>query len=93
MTITVEYFAQALTIAGVASESLSFDGPVALSEFVAELARRHGPKLRELLLSGNELSRTVIFAVDDQQVPPGENAMLQGGERVLIVPPISGGQP
>ena len=92
MNLTVEYFAQARAVAGVAMDGVSLSSPATLRDLIAELVRRHGPKLESLLLPGGELSRTVIFAVGESQVPPGENIKLSDGDHVVIIPPISGGR-
>jgi MoaD family protein len=90
VTITVEYFAQARLIAGSATETIALDGSLTLLELVRELTRRH-PQLASLLLPGGQLSRSVLFAIGERQIGPGENVALSDGDRVLIVPPISGG--
>ncbi len=91
MNITVEYFAQARMIAASATETVSLDGLPTLDDLVQELAHRH-PHLASLLLPGGQLSHSVLFAIGERQVWPGENVALNDGDHVLIVPPISGGE-
>ena len=89
--VTFEYFAQARAAAGgQAREVVSIAPGTALPELVRRLAAKHGSKLSALLLGS---PGSTIIAVDGTQVSPGDDIKLRGGETVMIIPPISGGQP
>lgn len=87
--IIVEYFAHArAAVGGQARETLSVAADAGLREIIHCLAEKHGSKLSALLLAPS-----TIIAVDGVQISPGDDPTLAGGETVMIIPPISGGQP
>lgn len=90
MSVTVEYFAQARLISGSATETVALDGLPTLQDLITELTHRH-PHLAPLLMPDGQLSRSVLFAVNDRQALPGENVAIEDGDHVVIVPPVSGG--
>ena len=88
--ITIEYFAQARAAAGgQARETMAVAPGVPLAEVIHKLAEKHGPKLSALLLAS---PRSTIIAIDGSQVSSTDDVKLRGGETVMIIPPISGGQ-
>jgi molybdopterin converting factor small subunit len=92
MKIHVEYFAQARGAAGCSSESVELASNATLLSLVEILAAQRGAKLASLLLnSDGSLSRQVMFTVGDSQISPTAVVNLAHGDRVTIVPPISGG--
>lgn len=91
MTVTVEYFAQARTLAGQAAEVLDSPADLSFRALLQTIAQRH-PALSPMLFKNDEPSRTTLFSINDVQVRPGENPEVHNGDRVTIVPPISGGQ-
>jgi sulfur-carrier protein len=86
--ITVEYFAQARAASGQAREVVSIAAGTALSDVSRRFAETHDPKLAALLLAPS-----TIIAVDGAQISPSDDIKLRGGETIMIIPPISGGQP
>jgi len=93
--VTVEYFAQARAAAGgTAREQLSIAAGAALADIVGQIARNHGQRMTALLFGPNgSISPSIILAVDGVQVSPADEILLRGGETIMIIPPISGGQP
>jgi molybdopterin converting factor small subunit len=88
--VTVEFFAQAREAAGCAAETVDLGADATLLTLARTLVEKHGPRMAQLLLEpGGELSRHVLFTVGDVQVSGA--ATLADGDRVTIVPPISGG--
>jgi MoaD family protein len=92
MRVHVEYFAQAREATGRAGESVTLTDGATLVDLVLTLAAAHGPNLARLVLEPDGgLSRHILFTVGDAQAPPGAAVRLADGDRVTIVPPISGG--
>ncbi|KAL5526928.1 hypothetical protein ACEPAF_8655 [Sanghuangporus sanghuang] len=96
-TITVLYFAAALTATGTASETIEL--PIAssssskdstspgfpLSALAELLSRRHaGTNLDKILKSSQ-------WSVDAEMIDDPESVLLQGGEEVAVICPVSGG--
>ena len=93
--VTVEYFAQARAAAGdKPRETLTITAGIHLVDVVRQIARQHGQRMAALLLaSDGTVTPSIIVAVDGVQVSPGDDVRLRGGETIMIMPPISGGQP
>jgi molybdopterin converting factor small subunit len=93
--VTVEYFAQARAAAGDRlRETVAIAGGSSLADLVRWLAQTHGSRMQALLLGPSAaVSPSIIIAVNGVQASPGDDVRLHGGETVMIMPPISGGQP
>ena len=92
MWVRVEFFAQARDAAGRSGESVPLAENATLLDLARTLATKHGPRLGQLLLGPDGgLSRHVLFTVADSHVSRGATLALADGDRVTIVPPISGG--
>jgi molybdopterin synthase sulfur carrier subunit len=91
MKIQIEYFAQARDAAGCASETVELGDGATLLGMVKLVASKHGPRLARLLLDHDELAKQTIFTVGDHHVLAARDAALSDGDRVTIIPPISGG--
>ena len=92
MIVFVEYFAQARDVAGCPREAVELAGTATLIDLVKVLATRHGPRMAALLLGPDGgVSRQVILTVGDVHVLSGQGVVLSDGDRVTVVPPISGG--
>ena len=91
MIATIEYFGPARDAAGSARESIEFVPPCPAVEFVERIARERGGRLASLLLIDGRLSRSVLLSVGDRQVGRDDAVLLQDGDEVLIIPPVSGG--
>lgn len=82
--IDVLYFAKSAEIAGVRSETISVPQEIKASELWKELESLH-PGLADV-------RNQVIFAVRQEYVELGDQQLLlQPGDEVAIIPPISGG--
>src|SRR5262249_51316715 len=92
MRIHVEYFAQAREAAGCPGESVTLTDGATLVDLVLALAAAHGSRLAQLLLDPDGgPSRHILFTIGDCHAAPGATLSLTDGDRVTIVPPISGG--
>ncbi|KAL5526111.1 hypothetical protein ACEPAG_7449 [Sanghuangporus baumii] len=95
-TITVLYFAAALTATGTSSETIELPIPSSpskdstspgfqLSALTELLSRRHaGTNLDRIL-------KTSQWSVDAEMVDDPESVFLKGGEEVAVICPVSGG--
>src|SRR5260221_6793886 len=92
---TVEYFAQARAAAGdKARETVAVAAGTPLAELVRRLAGVHGSRMASLVLGPDgAVSSSIILAVDGVQVSPEDEFRLRGGATIMIMPPISRGQP
>ena len=76
---TVKYFSFVRERLGISEEEIDFEGTVKdLKDFLAE---RH-PELKEVIDS-------LRIAVNEEYA--SENTQIKGGDRVAIIPPVSGG--
>lgn len=92
MKITVEYGAQARAAAGAASECVEVPPGCDLRGLARQLAERHGPAFRDLLLDQAGQPRPSNLAVlGEEMVRWDEPRPLRDGEVVTILSPISGG--
>ncbi|KAH9902784.1 hypothetical protein C8Q73DRAFT_785417 [Cubamyces lactineus] len=98
-TITVLYFAAASTATGLTTEQVALppasesasesdnarSSGLPLSALADLLAARHpGTKLQEVLAQSQ-------WAVDEEMVDDPAQVVLQGGEEVAVICPVSGG--
>lgn len=87
-TITVLYFASAKTAVSLSSESVELPrSPFMLSELPAFLLERHPAAAGEL---SGVLSRSAL-AVNEEIEDQPEKRILQSGDTVAVLPPVSGG--
>lgn len=92
MKVTVKYLAQAREAAGRSSEVVELDGPTTLHDLVVLLARAHGAAFARLALDASGCPHaSLLVAIGDEQVRPGDARKLAAGETVTIMTPISGG--
>jgi len=66
-----------------------------IGDLIDQLAKKYGPKFRSLLLDPKtgELQYGIIVSLNDQDVRAMKSLMtpLKNGDRVSLLPPISGG--
>jgi molybdopterin converting factor small subunit len=88
----VHYLAQVREAAGRATEHLDLERSCSITEFIAEVARRGGERLRQLLLDGQgERQSSLLLFVGDNQVPAGQTVFLRDGDVVTVLSPMAGG--
>ncbi|XP_010132793.1 PREDICTED: molybdopterin synthase sulfur carrier subunit-like, partial [Buceros rhinoceros silvestris] len=82
--VSVLYFARSAELAGVRSETLSVPRQITSLQLWEEIVKVH-PRLADI-------QDQVIFAVRQEYVLLGDQLLvLQSGDEVAIIPPISGG--
>jgi len=92
MLITVEFAAQAKEAAGTATEEIEVPSPYGVQEIAEIVCRCRGDNLREVLLDEEgALHRSVLVLVNDSQVFHDESPEFREGDRVMFLPPVSGG--
>lgn len=92
MRVTVEYFGPAREAVGVASETIELDQQFTVAALVRRIAQTHGSRMAGLLLTNGEPSRSLLLAVNEQQVESIERTILSDGDVLSIIPPVSGGE-
>jgi len=90
MRVTVEYFGPAREATGVATEEVDCTPPCSTEDLVTRIARDRGGRLASLLLRDDRLSPALLLSVNDQQVA-GASTLLNDGDLIAIIPPVSGG--
>ena len=92
MKVTVRYLAQAREAAGRSGEEIELDGPITVHDLVVRLARQHGSAFARMALDPSGCPHpSLLVAVGDEQVRPGDPRVLAAGETVTLMTPISGG--
>lgn len=92
MKVTVKYSAQARVATGLSSEEIELDEPTTVHDLVIRLSRQHGSAFRRLALDANGCPHpSLLVAIGDQQVRPGDHRKVVQGETITILTPISGG--
>ncbi|XP_071436861.1 uncharacterized protein [Pithys albifrons albifrons] len=82
--VSVLYFARSAELAGLRCESLSVPRHITSLQLWEEIVKAH-PRLAVI-------QDQVVFAVRQEYVPLGDQLLiLQSGDEVAIIPPISGG--
>ncbi|HEX3146985.1 MAG TPA: MoaD/ThiS family protein [Gemmataceae bacterium] len=89
MRVTVEFFGPARDAAGTARVTVDRDSPCSAQDLVVQLARERGGRLANLLLHDERLAPSILLAVNDRQVT--ESMLLNDGDEVTVIPPVSGG--
>lgn len=94
MQITIQYEAQLRQAAGTAAQQLQLPVECTLQQGIRQAVRDGPAALQErLLTSDNALQSSVLVFVNDIPVSSTAAAthVLQDGDQVLLLPPISGG--
>lgn len=91
MGITLNYMGQLKNAVGTGSEELDL-GPCSLVELIAELSRRHGESFRKLVCTPDgKPQSSILVCIGEEQVPVNESTVVQDGDDVTVLTPISGG--
>ena len=92
MTVRVSYSGQARSAAGCASETIELPSAGAtFGGLLAEIARRHGPAMAALVKSKQRGAPAVLVFVGEHQVSWDAPPILNDGDEIMLVSPISGG--
>lgn len=85
-TVTVLYFAAALTATNLAEEIVSIpDGSFPLSSLPQLLALRHPNTSLDKVLEGSQ------WSINAEMVDDPQTTELEDGDEVAVIPPVSGG--
>ncbi|MEX0704821.1 MAG: MoaD/ThiS family protein [Planctomycetales bacterium] len=92
MHVTLEYAAQIKRAAGVASETFDLPEGGTVHDLLRRAAEAHGDGLRRLLFDAEgRMHPSLLVFVGDVQVRGSDAATLSPGDRITVLPPISGG--
>jgi molybdopterin converting factor small subunit len=92
MKVAVHYLAQLKQAAGIATESVTLDGPCFLQTLLTHLAERHGEAFRRVLLNPvGGLQESILLFVGEEQVRWETPVDLKDGDVVTILAPMAGG--
>ncbi len=89
MDIEVMFFGRLRDLAGVSKEMVATKNEAKLSELVAKLEEKHGPKFAEELAATRGLR--ILVNGREYQVLAGMKTQLKNGDSVVLLPPIEGG--
>ncbi|KAM6109790.1 molybdopterin synthase sulfur carrier subunit isoform 1-T1 [Phoenicopterus ruber ruber] len=90
--VSVLYFARSAELAGLRCETLWVPRQVTSLQLWEEIVKVHPRYSGELLLRLAVIRDQVVFAVRQEYVLLGDQLLvLQPGDEVAIIPPISGG--
>jgi len=90
MKITMEYFAQVRVAAEKDSETLDVSDHSTVHDVLCLSAERLGDAFRALVFPNNSLSRSIVVCANDTAVYD-TSAVLQAGDTLTILTPMSGG--
>lgn len=92
MQITVEFANQAKAISGVDRINIEIDSQSTIVDIVRKACHEFGEALGKILLDSNEnLNQSLLILVNDCHIFHDEPIFLNDGDRILLLPPISGG--
>lgn len=88
----IQFFANLRQITG--KSQLQWTRPAAtLADLLSDLVDQYGPRFREIVLDGDELSRLAIILINgrDARGFGGLAAPLSAQDDICIFPPVAGG--
>jgi len=93
MKIIVQFEAQLRQVAGTGEQSLDVSEGASLSDAVQQVANLNAGLQERLLTTEGDIQSSVLMFVNDVPVRArtADSHALAGGDRVLFLPPISGG--
>ncbi len=92
MLIAVEYTAQLKRTAGVGRETIDVPEGTTVRSAIGHIAEQHDEPMGKMLLtSGGDVQPTLLLFLGDRQIAAGEDPVLNDGDTLTIMAPISGG--
>lgn len=93
ITVETRYYAYLREVTGVREEKITLEDGATVATLIEALTKKYGPKFRDYVLKANmELRQNIAIAVNDVKVSEAPlKKVLRDGDRVVIIPPISGG--
>ena len=89
MDVEVMFFGRLRDLTGVSKEMVATNNEARLSELVAKLEEKHGPKFAEEVAATRGLR--ILVNGREYQVLTGMKTQLKNGDSVVLLPPIEGG--
>lgn len=91
MGITINYMGQLKSQLGVGSEELEL-GSCSLTDLIAALSDRHGEAFTKLVCTADgKPQSSILVCIGEEQVPVNDSTMVNDGDDVTVLTPISGG--
>lgn len=92
MNVCIRFRGQLATAVGAASADRDLDGSCSVGGLIAALAADYGEAFREIThdADGNQ-RRTLLVAVDGEQVVDFDAPLGDGVREITLMPPIAGG--
>jgi molybdopterin converting factor small subunit len=92
MKITFRYTSQLSTAAGTSEETLEFPDGMSLVDLLAKVCMKHGSEFSKFVLNEEgSLVRTLVVALDGDQVDLSKDPCVESGSEVYLITPMSGG--
>ncbi|MCP4848011.1 MAG: MoaD/ThiS family protein [Verrucomicrobiaceae bacterium] len=92
MTIQIHYRGQLAAAMGVDAEKIEIDHHSSMSAILQDLAKKAGPEFSNIVLDDEGVPRrTLLIAVDGEQVADYDSCLAPGANEITLIPPISGG--
>jgi molybdopterin converting factor small subunit len=92
MQVNLEYTAQLRRAAGVRWELIELPEAATLQDALHAAVARHGAEFQRQVLTPSEARQpTLLCFRGEQQVSTAANPILQAGETITLMSPISGG--
>ena len=90
--IHVNYLAQLKPFCGRERETVEMGGAPTIRAVLGHLVEAHGPKLRDMLLTGEGRVRpSILVFADEHQVDPESPEPLADGQTLTLLSPMAGG--
>ena len=83
MKVRVLYFASAREASGLSEEAIELKGPETSDKLMETLILRH-PALGSVM-------KSCVLALNQEYMTREESRVLQDGDEIAIIPPLSGG--
>ena len=93
MKVSVSYFGQIKSAVGCGAEEFESPTSVTPAELLRLVVERHEAARRMLIADSGKPQKALLFLVNDEQVHADSEESLRDGDRVTLMPPISGGAP
>ena len=92
MTVIINYKGQIATEVGKEIEELSFHEPLTLIQLLQVLSERATDAVSDFIFDSDGLPRrSLLIAIDDEQVIDFQNTLIKDDCVISLLPPIAGG--
>jgi len=91
MKITVQFLGQARQLAESDRVTVEVPEGTSVDALVPGLTTEASERLLSVLVEDQKLRRSVIAILNDEAIDPSEQDLLQDGDELSLLPPMSGG--